>query len=200
VPAPTETDVLTIADSPAVRLFTDRARATSPTFALASDNVAAVVAICRRLDGLPLAIELAAARILELPPRALLNRLRRRLAVLTTGSTDLPERQQTLRATLDWSYTLLPRSEQAAFRQLAVFAAGWTLSAAEAVCRIDGALPSTDVLLRLQASLVDRSLVRPLGQAGDEARFDMLETLREYALDRLAASGEEADVRRRAAD
>jgi LuxR family maltose regulon positive regulatory protein len=199
-PAAAESELAAIATAAAVRLFVNRARARSPAFELTADNASTIAAICRRLDGLPLAIELAAARVLELPPRALLARLERRLSVLTDGPADLPERQQTLRATLEWSYTLLPMAEQALFRQLAVFAGGWTLQAAEAVCQVDEVPLSAEAVLRLQTSLVDRSMVRPTERVADDARFEMLETLREYALERLADSGEEAAVRRRVAD
>jgi len=178
---------------PAVRLFVERARTHAAEFALSATNAAAVAGICRRLDGLPLAIELAAARVPLLPPAALLRRLDRSLPVLTGGAIDLPERQQTLRATLTWSYNLLDAADQRLFRRLAVFAGSWTLEAAEAVCAtID--LEANEVLDRLQA-LVDHSLVRRLDQAGDEARFNMLETIREYAVEQLEASAEADTVR-----
>jgi predicted ATPase len=168
--------------SPAVRLFVERVRDVRPDFALGRENVVAVAAICARLDGLPLALELAAARIRLLPPPALLARLERRLPLLTGGPRDLLARQQTLHNTIAWSYDLLDAREKALFRQLAVFAGGWTLAAAEAI--VGG-----DVLDGLE-SLVGKSLVRPEGVGTDEARFTMLETIREYALDQLAASEE----------
>ncbi|MCD6032071.1 MAG: transcriptional regulator, family, partial [Thermomicrobiales bacterium] len=141
---------------PAIALFVERARASDPAFVLTPQNAAAVVAICRRLDGLPLAIELAAARIRVLPPHALLAQLDHSLPVLTGGARDLPERQRTLRDTIAWSYDLLGPEEQTLFQRLAVFTGGWTLAAAEAVTGCDGDL---DVLTGI-ASLVDKSLVR----------------------------------------
>ena len=139
----------------AVALFIQRAEAARPDFHVTNQNAAAVAEICARLDGLPLAIELAAARIKLLPPQALLGRLGNRLQLLTGGSRDRPARQQTLRATLEWSYGLLDAAEQAAFRRLAVFSGGWTLEAAGALV---GA-PNGDVL-EDTASLLDKSLVR----------------------------------------
>ena len=140
--------------------------------------------ICARLDGLPLAIELAAARIKLLPPAAMLSRLQSRLHLLTGGSRDLPERQQTLRATLDWSYELLNTAEQKLFRRLSVFASGCTIEAAEAVCNASDDLESDpfDVI----ASLADKSLLQQSEPPDCEVRFSMLETIREYALERLA--------------
>jgi LuxR family maltose regulon positive regulatory protein len=179
----------------AVRLFTDRAQAVSPGFALTPQNDESVAAVCRRLDGLPLPIELAAARIVQLSPGALLARLNRPLAVLTDGAADLPERQQTLRATLDWSYQLLPQAEQVLFRQLAVFAGSWTLQAAEAVGASDG---GEEVMQRL-GSLVEKNLLRRVWLHPDEPRFDMLETIREYGRRLLAEAGDEGVVRQRLA-
>jgi non-specific serine/threonine protein kinase len=178
---------------PAVRLFVERAQAVVPDFVLSDQNAAAVAEICRRLDGVPLAIELAAARVPLLAPQALLRRLEHRLPVLTQGAPDLPERQQTLRQTLAWSQELLAPAERALFRHLAVFAGGWTLEAAEAVCT-DADLPAELMLERLQV-LVDSSLVRPLDAAGDEPRYGMLETIREYALEQLGEAHEEAAAR-----
>jgi non-specific serine/threonine protein kinase len=152
-----------------------------------------VAAICRRLDGLPLAIELAAARVRLLPPEALLTRLERSLPLLTSGARDAPARQRTLRDTIAWSYDLLPATDQALSRRLSVFVGGWTLEAAEAVTSPDGAL---DVLEGL-GDLVERSLVRRVDDGGGEPRFGMLETIREFGLERLAESGEEEATRKR---
>ncbi len=180
-----------VAQAAAVQLFVRRGRQVAPAFALAPSNALPVAAICRRLDGLPLAIELAAARVKLLPPAALLARLDHALPLLTGGARDLPARQQTLRDTIAWSHDLLGPEEQALFRRLAVFAGGCTLDAAEAICG-----PDLAVLDGL-AALVDRSLVRSeaTGGPGGEPRFAMLETIREYATERLAASGEEEATR-----
>jgi predicted ATPase len=177
-----------------VALFVARAAAARPGFALTAATAPAVAELCHRLDGLPLALELAAARVKLLPPPALLARLDRRLAVLTGGRRDAPARQQTLQAAIAWSHALLTPTERALFRRLAVFAGGCTLATAEAVADAGGAGPPLDVLDGL-ASLVDKSLLRPAAPAGTEAesaepRFGMLETIREYALERLVESGE----------
>ena len=177
------------ASSESVRLFVLRATETDAGFTLTDDNVAAVAGICRELDGLPLAIELAAPRIAVLPLGTLLVRLEQRLPILTGGTRDAPTRQRTLRDAIAWSYDLLTDSEQALFRQLGVFAGGWTLDSAEQIVGPDNA---PDLLLGL-ASLVDKSLVRREGQ-GVEPRFAMLETIREFAVDRLAAAGGEAEA------
>jgi tetratricopeptide (TPR) repeat protein len=155
-----------------------------------------VAEICIRLDGLPLAIELAAARTRLLSPAAMLSRLEHRLELLTGGARDLPARQQTLRSTIDWSYGLLRPTEQRLFARLGVFGGGWTLDAAEEVC--DGELGLEP--LEGVASLLDKSLLRCDERASDGRRFEMLETIREFALDRLAAGGEEEDARRRHAE
>ncbi len=178
------------AAAPAVRLFVERAQAVAPTFVLDRRNAPAVAAICRRLEGMPLALELAAARVGLLSPEALLRRLERRLPLLVGGAPDLPERQQALRHTLAWSHDLLGPGEQVLFRRLAVFVGGWTLADAEAVCA-DAELPAGAVLERLQA-LVDSSLIQVyrLDEPTSEPRFGMLETVREYALEQLAARGE----------
>ncbi len=178
----------------AVALFIARAQEVQPEFAVTSANAPAVAEICARLDGLPLAIELAAARIKLLTPEAMLGRLDRRLKVLMGGARDLPARQQTMRGTIAWSYELLDVDEQTLFRRLAVFAGGWTLDAAEAVTTAAGDLAGD--VLEGTASLVDKSLVRRLAASGAEPRFGMLETIREYGLERLAASGESAVISR----
>ncbi len=183
-----------LSEYPAVALFVQRARAVKPDFALGEDNAAPVVEICARLDGLPLAIELAAARVKVLTPAAILGRLESRLRLLTGGARDLPERQQTLRRAMDWSHELLTGEEQKLFRRLAVFVGGFTLEAAEAVANA-GADLDLDVFDGV-ASLVDKSLLQQTGESAGEARFGMLETIREYGLERLAASGEEAATRR----
>ncbi|HEU5102309.1 MAG TPA: tetratricopeptide repeat protein, partial [Roseiflexaceae bacterium] len=184
-----------LAQTAAVALFVERARAVKPDFALTAENARAVVEICARLDGLPLALELAAARVKLFSPQALLARLERRLNVLTGGPRDLPSRQQTLRSTIDWSYNLLSASEQALFARLGVFVSGCALEVAEAVCNADGDL-LLDVLDGL-AALVDKSLLQQIEQANGQPRFTMLETIREYALERLAAQGEAEALRER---
>ncbi len=181
----------------AIRLFIERVRAVKSDFAVTPDNAPAIVEICRRLDGLPLAIELAAARIKLFPPQALLARLQSRLKMLTGGARDLPARQQTLRDTITWSYDLLDEGEKTLFRRLSIFVGGSTLEAAEAVC--DATVLGIDLLDGL-ASLVDKSLLRQVEGADGEPRFVMLETIREYGLEQLAASGEAPTLRRRHAD
>jgi predicted ATPase/tetratricopeptide (TPR) repeat protein/DNA-binding XRE family transcriptional regulator len=187
--------------SPAVELFRQRARAATPTFELTTANAPAVARICRRLDGLPLAIELAAARVKMLPPEALLARLDSGLRVLTGGARDLPERQRTLHDTIAWSYDLLDAKAQALLRRLAVFAGGCTLGATEAVCGPGNDEPGMRDTLEMLAVLVDNSLLVSLpGDAGSregEPRFTMLETIREYALERLESSGEAGEMRRK---
>ncbi len=197
-PAPSADPSAVVAmESEAVRLFVVRARAAAADFVVTDENAAAVGAICRHLDGLPLAIELAAARAKVLSPPALLARLDQRLRVLTGGPRDQPDRLRTMRNTIAWSYDLLDEAEQTLFRRLAVFAGGFTLEAAEAVAAAPGA-PGGDVFDGVSA-LVDKSLVRRLGRAaGDEAgspRLGMLETIREYAAERLEESGEADAVR-----
>ncbi|HZU77899.1 MAG TPA: AAA family ATPase, partial [Dehalococcoidia bacterium] len=173
------------AQSPAVALFVARARAADAAFRVSDENLAAIVGLCRRLDGLPLALELAAARVRLLPPAAMLARLERGQPLPAGGARTLAARQATLRATIAWSHDLLAPAEQALFRRLAVFAGGWTLEAAEAVC--DAGSGETVELL---AGLLDQNLVQRA--TGDEAepRYTMLETIRAFALEQLEASGE----------
>jgi predicted ATPase/serine/threonine protein kinase len=179
---------------PAVALFVERAKAVNRDFALTAANAAAVATVCARLDGLPLAIELAAARIKLLSPSAMLARLESRLNLLTGGARDLPTRQQTLRSTVDWSYGLLNPAEQTLFRRLSVFTGGCTLEGVEAVCDTKGDL-GIDVLDAM-ASMVDKSLVQHVERVDAETRFLMLSTIREYALERLAESDDEPTTRR----
>ena len=179
----------------AAALFVQRATAVDPGFRITEANAAAVAELCVRLDGLPLAIELAASRVKMLPPRAILERLEHRLDLLTGGPVDLPARQRTLREAIAWSYDLLDESERALFRRLSAFAGGWSLEAAEAV-GWPGADPMGDVL-EILGSLVDKSLVQRVPTALDEARFAMLETIREFGLEQLEAAGEAAATRDR---
>jgi predicted ATPase len=179
---------------PAVALFVQRARAAKPDFALDQQNASAVAEICARLDGLPLAIELAAARVKVLSPTAMRARLASRLQLLTGGARDLPQRQQTLRDAIDWSHDLLTPAEQRLFRRMSVFVGGCTLESMEAVC---DAKQDLDLdLLDGIASLVNKSLVQQQEQGSDEARFTMLETIREYAREKLKASAESELTRR----
>jgi predicted ATPase/serine/threonine protein kinase len=183
-----------LSQCPAVALFVQRARAVKPDFELNRDNATTVAEICARLDGLPLAIELAAARIKVLSPSLMLTRLASRLQLLTGGSRDMPRRQQTLRAAIDWSYDLLTAAEQKLFRRLSVFVGGSTLEGAEAVCNAKGDLDLDP--LDGMASLVDKSLAQKVEPAQGESRFVMLQTIREYALEKLEASGEQALTKR----
>ncbi|HZU13920.1 MAG TPA: tetratricopeptide repeat protein [Chloroflexota bacterium] len=176
---------------PAMQLFVQRAGSVRHDFALTDANLATVVEICRRLDGLPLAIELAAARVAHLSPSALLLRLSGRL--LTDGPTDLPARQQTMAGTIAWSYDLLPESERRLLRRLSVFAGGWSLEAADAIAGEDGA--GTHALFAGLSRLVDASLIVSDDGAEDEPRYRMLEVIREYAAERLTESGEEERMR-----
>jgi predicted ATPase len=180
----------------AVWLFIARAQAVQPNFALTNANAPAVVEICRRLDGLPLAIELAAARVRLLSPQAMLARLEQRLPFLTGGARDAPQRQRTLRDTIAWSYDLLQPDDQVLFRRLAVFVGGCTLEAAEAVTNPDGGLDVFGGMERLG----EHSLLRQDEGLGGEPRLVMLETVREYGLERLVASGEADVVRARHAE
>jgi non-specific serine/threonine protein kinase len=185
-----QSSVTTLAQSPAIILFLERARAVKPDFELNEDNAQIIAEICARLDGLPLALELAAARIRVLTPRAMLQRLGQSLKLLSGGARDLPERQQTIRNTIQWSCDLLSDEEQTLFRRLAVFVGGFTLEAAEAICNDTGAI-ELDALDGV-ASLVDKSLLQQREQSDGEPRFSMLLTIKEYGLELLAASGETA--------
>ena len=178
-----------LAQNPSVALFIERARAIRPTFAVTRENLPIIAQICARLDGLPLAIELAAARTRLLSPQAMAPLLSSRLALLTDGPRDLPARQRTLRDAIGWSYDLLAPEEQALFRRLTLFARGFTLDAALSLnAALDGTLP-TAYLDRI-ASLVDKSLLRQSEDEEGESRFGMLETIREYGMEQLSASGE----------
>ena len=188
---------------PAIALLVERAQEARPDFALTTENAAAIVEICQRLDGLPLALELAAARLSLLTPLALLARLSHRLPLLSRGARDLPARQQTLRSTIAWSYDLLETGEQQLFRRLSIFVGGFTLEAIQTVC-----LPQTSGASSVQAEeeaatleqlaeLLDKSLVQAQQSSRGEPRFTMLETIREYATEQLAASGEEAAMQER---
>jgi predicted ATPase/DNA-binding CsgD family transcriptional regulator len=179
--------------SEAVRLFVDRAQAVRPDFVLTPGNAAAVGAICQRLDGLPLAIELAAGRVRHLPPSDLLARLADRLPLLTGGPRDQPLRLQTMRQAIAWSHDLLASQEQTLFRRLAVFAGGFTLEAAEAVIAAVG--PSDRDVLDSIGLLIDQSLLQQVAPSDGVLRFGMLETIRAFAMERLLASDEETAVR-----
>ena len=185
-PTENELSVENLIGNESVTLFVERAQAVQPSFALTHDNTSAVAQICRRLDGLPLALELAAARIKLLPPQAILARLDDRLKLLTGGARDLPSRHQTLRNTLEWSYSLLNEDEKTLYARLSVFVGGFTLEAAEAVCNVEGRLDIPEGL----TSLVNNSLLRQEESLDGEPRLGMLETIRAYALERLVDSGE----------
>ena len=195
VPEPRGQPVSALAGSAAIALFVERARAVRPSFELGPSNATAVAEICRRVDGLPLAIELAAARVRFLGPDAILERLEHRLPLLVGGAADLPTRQQTLRGTIDWSYDLLDAPERRLFERLAAFAGGWTIDAAEAV-----AGPATEIgmdPLEGLGSLADKSLI--VAREGDQAepRFTMLQVIRESAVERLQASPDGDTILRR---
>jgi predicted ATPase/class 3 adenylate cyclase len=176
----------------AVRLFVQRARAVKPDFEVTNESAPAVAEICVRLDGLPLAIELAAARTKLLPPQALLSRLSNRLKLLKGGARNLPARQQTLRATISWSYDLLNEEEKTLFWRLSVFSGGSTLEAIEEICDPEGEIDVLEVV----DSLVEKSLLRQEERVGGEPRFVMLETVHEYAVERLVEDGEAEGIRR----
>jgi predicted ATPase/class 3 adenylate cyclase len=189
-------DVLTLGRFEAVRLFTERACAASPRFRITEENAPAVAEITARLDGLPLAIELAATRTKVLTPQQMLPRLEKRLSLLTSGARTLPERQRTLRGAIAWSHDLLDPPERALFSRLSVFTGGWTLESAESVCEPEEL--GLDLLDGL-TSLVDKSLVLRSGPDGPP-RFSMLETIREFAQEQLATGGDRDPVRRRHAE
>jgi predicted ATPase/class 3 adenylate cyclase len=191
--APGDGDVASIARSEAVTLFVERARAADPVFALTEENASVVAEICTRLDGLPLAIELAASRVRLLPPAALLERLGESLSVLTAGPRDAPDRQRTLRGAIAWSHELLGEPERALFARLSVFSGGWILDAADEVATLGDDLG--DGIIDLLGELVDHSLVRSRG--GGTPRFDMLRTIRDFALERLDERGEREAVEER---
>ncbi len=185
-----------VLNSPAVQLFLERAKASGrpvPT----SEETPVIGQICSRLDGLPLALELAAARLKVLSPQTLLVRLEHRLQILKSGPTDLPERQRTLRSAIGWSYGLLDPQHQRLFQRLSVFIGGWSLDAAEAVCSEDG---ETEAVLECLEHLIDQSLVQRIDDVGGQSRFTMLETVREYAIEQLEQHAEVICARRRHAN
>jgi predicted ATPase len=189
-----EYPVPTLSEEDAVVLFAERATLAKPGFAVTLENRETIRTICARLDRLPLALELAAARMKVFSPIALQARLDRSLTLLTSAALDVSERQRTLRGAIAWSYDLLNEPEGAIFRRLAVFVGGCRIEAAEAVCDPQGTrdIPIVDALL----SLVDKSLLRAAGDPDAETRFSMLATIREYGLERLGESGEAEDARR----
>jgi predicted ATPase/Tfp pilus assembly protein PilF len=192
-----EQDAERLIQCESVRMFLDRARASNPGFSLSSDNAPAIVEICRRLDGLPLALELAAAKIKMLAPGAMTDMLSSRLALLTGGARDLPERQQTLRSTLEWSVNLLDDDVRALFARLGVFVGGFSLEAAKTICALDDRASAEQDIYESLVLLLNSSLL----QMGDfhrlGPRFRMLETIREYALELLAEAGEEQALQER---
>ncbi|HEY0385727.1 MAG TPA: protein kinase, partial [Pyrinomonadaceae bacterium] len=186
----------TLKDSAAVRLFVERAQSAKPDFTLTEENAQAVAEICRQLDGLPLAIELAATRVKLLSARAMLARMSHRLALLTGGARDLPARQQTMRRTIAWSYELLKPAEQLLFRRLSTFVGGFTLEAADAVCNAEGEL-ATDILDGIGALVDESLLLRQEREADAEPRFTLLETIREYGAEQRLLSDEADALARR---
>jgi non-specific serine/threonine protein kinase len=206
-------DVATLAATEAVELFQHRARAVQPGFVVTTENGPIIAAICARLDGLPLAIELAAARIKLLSPQHLLDRLSDRLTLLSRDARDAPARHQTMRDAIAWSYDLLSTSEQALFRRLSVFVGGCTLEATEAVCRAEDDRPQAAIAASTTghrqpagtavfdgiASLTDKSLLIRAARSGSEPRFTMLETIRAFGLEQLDAHGETNETRARMA-
>jgi predicted ATPase len=195
----------------AIALFVQRARTLGSEFELTEDNAEAVAEVCRRVDGLPLAIELVAAHARLLSPRSILARMSRPLRLLTAGPADAPERHQTMRDTIEWSYKLLDEEEQRLFRRVSVFVGGFAVRVAEAVCNRDGNIsieaddPAAIAVLEGLEALVDKNLVRRLEQkdgldGNEDRRLAMLETVRAYAWEQLEASGEAAEMQRRHAD
>lgn len=195
---PDDDSTTPLEQSAAVKLFIERAQASNPAFHVTAENLPTIAEICRRLEGLPLAIELASARTRLMSPAALLSRLTNRLQLLTGGAADMPERQRTLRAAIDWDFELLDPAEQTLFTRLSVFARGWTLDAAEQVTDVLAAT-GLDIIDGLD-SLLGKSLVRQYPPEGVEPRFGMLEMLREYAREKLNASGEAEMILRRHAE
>lgn len=201
-----------IADYEAVRLFVERGAAVMPYYALSADNAIAIARICQRLDGMPLAIELAAARLKTLRAEEIAARLDDRFHLLTGGSRAALPRQQTLRATIEWSYNLLSVPEQRLLQRLSVFAGSWTLEAAEIVCGDAAPLSQIgrgvggegqgegDDMLDVLTHLADKSLVNIERTQGQETRYRMLETIRQYAREKLIEAGEEATLRQRHLD
>jgi predicted ATPase len=181
-----EPELAYMAENESINLFVKRAQANRPDFRLTKENASDIVKICHRLDGLPLAIELAAAKIKFLTPQAILSRLDQKLKLLSGGARDLPVRHQTLRNTLEWSFNLLSQDEKTLYARLSVFSGGFTLDAVESVCNMDEELDTMQSL----SSLVDNSLIYQMGSFDGTPRFGMLETIREYALDRLEKSGD----------
>ncbi len=205
VPVPTlgvpgaDADLAAITEAEAVRLFAERADAVKPDFAVTDQNAAQVAAVVRRLDGIALAIELAAARVPAMTPAELARRLERSFGVLAAGRRGADPRHQTLRATIEWSFQLLTEPERRLLCRLAVFAGGCTLEAAETVCGGDGTDPDTDIVFELLASLVARSLV-VAEEHGPESRYRLLETIRQFSEERLGEAGEIERWRARHAD
>src|SRR5580658_7562358 len=196
MPAPADVaDLGGLAANPSVALLLDRARRTNPGFGLTPANALLLVSACVRLEGLPLAIELAAARLKVLTPGELVFRLSSRMEVLASGTRDVPTRQRALRSAIAWSYDLLDPGERALFRRLSVFAGAWTLADAGSVCTVNG----NDVLAMVE-SLLDKSLIRRLPGDEQTAEFSMLESLREYAAEQLASHAEAEETRARHAD
>lgn len=196
VPVDKELSAQELSAYPSIELFIERARTVKPGFVLTESNAAAAAQICRRLDGLPLAIELAAVRVKLLTPQAILTRLNNSLKLLTGGARDLPERQQTMRGAIAWSYDLLDENEKKLLNRLAVFAGGLTLEGAEAVVNALDADSEIDVLDGV-SSLVDKSLLVQREQSDGESRFRMLIVVKEFALEKLDESGEANEIKRR---